>query len=89
MALTKSDLDQLSTHGCSNPECTEDHSILFLHAGCHIDGHLDISYRLGSGILRIACRECGKLVAMVRVADDRVDSHSLGQRYGDGLRPQR
>lgn len=42
----------------------------FLHARCHIRGRVEVSYTAGSGILKVACRECGKVIADVKVAEE-------------------
>lgn len=70
MAVTKADLDTMTEHGCSVPGCDHDHATLFLHGKCHVGGKVEVSYRNGSGLLRIGCRECGMLIAMVKVAPE-------------------
>lgn len=68
--LTRAKLDEMTAHGCSLPDCRhDDHGVLFLHGRCHMQGRIEVSYRNGSGVLRVGCKECGKLIANIRVAD--------------------
>jgi hypothetical protein len=67
---TREVLDALVARGCGVADCDHAHHAepLFLHARCHLDGRIEVSYRHGSGVLRIGCRECGKVIAQVAVA---------------------
>lgn len=69
--LTKDALDEIANHGCGNPDCSHEHDdgIFFLHGRCHLDGRIEVSYRAGSGVLRVGCVECGKVIAQVAVAE--------------------
>ena len=70
MALTKTDLDKATAHGCGMADCQhDDHGILYLYGACHLGGKIEVSYRNGSGVLRIGCRECGKVIALITVAE--------------------
>jgi hypothetical protein len=67
---TTKDLDRMAAKGCQDPTCghTDHDATIFLNARCHMDGALDISYELNSGVLQLACRECGKTIAAIKVA---------------------
>lgn len=68
--LNKSKLDEMTANGCGNPECQDkDCKVLYLHGACHITGRIEVSYRNGSGVLRVGCMECGKAIAQVEVKD--------------------
>ena len=64
--LTKEVLDRMV---CQVPGCAHDthDGRLFLHGRCHISKGVDVCYTVGSGVLRIACVQCKKLVAEVAV----------------------
>lgn len=55
--------------GCGVPDCGHDHSVLYLHAQCHITGGTRASYDKNTGILTIACIKCTKPVATIAVAE--------------------
>lgn len=64
--LTRVELDRAQ---CATPGCThEDHSELFLHARCHMNAGLQVSYSLVTGTLKIACLTCDTPIAVVAVA---------------------
>ena len=67
--VTKRELDTWASGGCMDENCAHDHGPLFAHAACHIGGEIEASYVRGSGVLRIACRECGKDIMNVQVAE--------------------
>lgn len=69
MPLTKRELDEMATGGCQSPGCNHedhDHGIIF-HGRCHEGGDIEASYKVGSGILVIACRVCQKVIAKIGV----------------------
>jgi hypothetical protein len=59
MALTQQDLKHL---GCGAPQCSHDHSVLFLHARCHMQAGVEASYKKETGTLLIVCARCKKAV---------------------------
>lgn len=67
--VMKDELDKMAAHGCAVPGCNHaDHDgTIFLHGRCHIKGRLEVSYTIRSGVLKVACRECGWVVANVAV----------------------
>jgi hypothetical protein len=65
MALTREEMDRA---GCGNPACDHDHTILFLHAGCHPRAGLKVAYDKRVGVLTIACKRRDKGVAEIAVA---------------------
>ena len=66
----RDDLDRLVSGGCSMAGCDHaNHGQMFLHPACHVGGRIEVSYRLGSGRLLIACRECKKPIGYVAVAE--------------------
>lgn len=66
-ALTRGELDEA---GCSMPDCTHsDHSEIYLHGRCHMNAGTRVHYTRGTGVLTVACRTCGKLVARIAVAE--------------------
>lgn len=56
------DLDALE---CSNPNCTNEHP-LFLHATCHPNAGLAVSYH--GGVMTMRCATCSDMLCTVRVA---------------------
>jgi len=69
--LNLEDLERLAGGGCQVPGCTHPHSgALYVHARCHLGAGNEVSYVLGSGVLRIACRVCKKVIAEVAVAPE-------------------
>jgi hypothetical protein len=66
LALSQAELDSM---GCGMPNCTHDHSILFLHARCHMTAGTEAEYEKATGILTIRCIRCKKLVARLKIAE--------------------
>lgn len=67
--MTTELLDRWVAGGCQNPDC-KNHTAddpLFVHARCHPRAGVDVSYQYGSGVLKVACRECHKNVMQVSV----------------------
>lgn len=60
---------QLDIAGCGQPNCEHDHTVLYLHAVCHLNAGTHVKYDKLTGLLTIECRRCKKLVARVKVAD--------------------
>ncbi len=73
--LTKLELDISSAGGCQLPGC--DHKNhggdgrMYLNPNCCRRAGTDVSYAPGSGILRIECSKCGKLMVEIAVAESR------------------
>lgn len=70
MSLNRIDLDTIAARGCQEPGCShEGHDqTIYFHGRCCMGGPIEASYTLGTGILRIGCRECGETIAEVKVA---------------------
>ena len=69
----RAELDRLAAGGCQHPGC--DHAghagePLYLHQRCHLGARVEVSYRHGSGVLRIVCAACHEVVVEVRVAGE-------------------
>lgn len=60
---------QLDVAGCGEPNCTHDHTHIYLHAVCHPKAGTWARYDKPTGFLTIECKRCNKLVAQVKVAD--------------------
>jgi hypothetical protein len=60
--VTKADLDAA---GCDAPGCTHDHSVVFLHAACHMTEAVHVRYDKTLGQLIIGCFRCGREVARI------------------------
>lgn len=58
----------LDAQGCGEPDCTHDHSILFLSAACHPNAGLEVAYHKATGLLHITCAKCHQPAAIVGVA---------------------
>ena len=69
--LTIEELEAAVRGGCHTPGCEHDHSTLFLHGRCHPKANVQASYTAGAGLLCVECAECGKLIAEIKVADER------------------
>jgi hypothetical protein len=62
-------ITELNAMGCGNPNCRDDHSILYMHSGCHPGAGLDVAYSKPTGTMHLICRECEDTVLCVKVAD--------------------
>ena len=61
----------MAAGGCETPGCKhEDHGNLYLHGRCHIRARTEVSYAIGTGVIRVACAECHKLIAEIKVAEE-------------------
>lgn len=69
--LTQTDLDKA---GCDMPNCTHDHSQVYLVPGCHPNSAVAVLYNKTTGNLQIECRKCRQPVVMIAVATGVVTS---------------
>jgi hypothetical protein len=60
--MTKFDLDKA---GCDEPNCTHDHSSLYLHGQCHPRRGVDVHYEKKLGHLVVCCHVCNSEVARI------------------------
>jgi hypothetical protein len=65
-ALTQAELNSM---GCGMPNCTHDHSVLFLHARCHLQAGTEAEYEKATGVLTIRCNRCKKLITRLKIAE--------------------
>jgi hypothetical protein len=66
MALHRSDLDHRT---CQIPGCDHTgHDGLFLHSACHPDIPTWAEYQVKTGMLRVTCADCQRLIAEIAVA---------------------
>src|SRR5271163_426821 len=68
--LFREQFEKISVNGCQIPGCKhEDHDVLFIHARCHLEGHVKASYQ-EEDVLRIVCGKCGQFIcdAAIKVA---------------------
>jgi hypothetical protein len=72
MALNRTDLERAAISGCEVPLCDHQNhdGTIYLHGICHLGAHRDVSYTRGSGVVRIACAICKKLIAEIKVAEE-------------------
>ena len=68
-ALHKEEMDRIFGAGCGTPGCNcgANGGDMFLHGRCHMDGNTETSYC--EGVIKVACKECGKLIARIAVAE--------------------
>jgi hypothetical protein len=65
-ALTRTDLDQI---GCSEPGCTENHDVLFMHPTCCLTAEgAEVRYEKLTGELIITCNTCDGEMCRISVA---------------------
>lgn len=69
MPMTRKQLDDALAGGCTEPGCGCDAGVLYLHPAC-CRAPVEVSYRRGSGVLRIGCSACHKVVGMIAVAEE-------------------
>ncbi len=60
--------DELDQAGCDNPNCTHDHSVLYLSGNCHPRAGSVITYHKATGTIRAHCLKCEKFVIEIPVA---------------------
>ena len=59
---------ELNDFGCDVPDCTEDHSVIYLHPSCHPAAGTWASFDKSTGVLTIECKQCQKPFANILVA---------------------
>jgi hypothetical protein len=64
--MTRAELNGL---GCSDPNCTADHSVIYFHQRCHQDAGTWTSFDKTTGVLTVECAECRKPIADILVAN--------------------
>jgi hypothetical protein len=62
--MTKEDLNK---SGCGLPNCTHDHSKLFLHSSCHIEAPTWVIYEKAIETLIVKCADCGNEVIRIKL----------------------
>jgi hypothetical protein len=62
--VTKS---EMNASGCATPNCGHDHSILYLHAGCHPSSPTWVRYEKAIETLIITCHNCDKEVVRIKL----------------------
>jgi hypothetical protein len=62
--ITKEDLN---ASGCATPNCGHDHSVLYLHGGCHISAATTVRYEKVIETLIIDCAKCGKEITRIKL----------------------
>ena len=60
---------ELNTFNCSNPDCTEDHTVVYLHQRCHPDAGTWVNFDKATGALMLECMECHKPFISILVAE--------------------
>lgn len=68
--------EQLDPMGCSNPNCTHDHSVLFLNQACHPGRGVEVKYTKATGVATIVCHACKAPVADLAVAEKTAENTS-------------
>jgi hypothetical protein len=53
--------------GCQVPGCGHAHGVMFLHARCHPSSGIRVSFDPETRVLRVACRECERLVVEIEL----------------------
>jgi hypothetical protein len=62
--VTKQDLNAA---GCGSEGCGHDHSVLYLHPGCHVGSATIVRYEKKTEELVIECNTCEKEVVRVKL----------------------
>lgn len=70
--MTRAELNEL---GCSIPDCTDSHDVIYFHPSCHDGGAVYASFNKKTGILRLECSTCEKPIIDVLVADQDYEAH--------------
>ena len=60
---------ELNTMGCETPNCGHDHSVLYLHSGCHPEAGMYAAYHKADGIVTLECAECEKPIGAFFVGE--------------------
>jgi hypothetical protein len=63
--ITYTELDKM---GCGNPDCKEDHSVIFLHCKANWEHRVEIAYHKEHKTLTVACMECEKRLVTIFIA---------------------
>ena len=63
--LSRAELDRM---GCGVPNCTHDHSVLYLRPKCHPHGGVEVAYEKEDGVVVVRCLKCKQLVGALQVA---------------------
>lgn len=66
MALSRKELDVM---GCGVPDCTHDHSVLYMEGACHPEAGKVVNYDKRNGLMTIQCEICQQIVTQVKVAE--------------------
>ncbi len=66
--LTKEKLDKIASQPC--PGCGKHHDQFWAVSACHSDIKSNVKYVKGSGVLRVGCVACNKMVIEVAVASE-------------------
>ncbi len=68
--LSKLELDLFAANGCQVPGCAhKDHDQMFIVQRCHPGAKRDVIYTQGSGVLVVACQQCGSDIVRIKVAE--------------------
>lgn len=68
IVLTREGLDRVAEKGCDAPDCCSKTGPFFLHAVCHVEAGMELSYVPGSGMLTVKCRACKRPICEIEVA---------------------
>lgn len=71
--------EHLDALTCQAPGCSHERrpgeAVIFL-ARCHPRGRIGVSYALGSGMIRLGCMECQKLICEIAVGSKEMGSEN-------------
>ena len=67
MTVFAEDLDRAV---CAVPDCRDEHQDLYFHGRCHPSAPTWAIYARGSGVLRLTCSRCSRLVTEIAVAKE-------------------
>lgn len=62
--VTKEDLNAA---GCAQPNCGHDHSVIYLHPGCHVGSTTIARYEKATEELILECNTCEKEVMRLKL----------------------
>jgi hypothetical protein len=60
---------ELNSMGCETPNCSHDHSVLVLNAGCHPGAGIEAAYHKKDGVVVLSCIRCAKDVGAFWVGE--------------------
>ncbi len=70
-ALTLADMERIAADACGHPGCKGDHDhTRFLHPKCHMSAGTWASYTAGTGVLKIVCKKCRRVVCEIVVGTE-------------------